>query len=256
MVEQLPARGVPLSVLATSVGDGHALDAGRPLSGLVIRAASRLGSVPECAGAEWRRTVWAAVGVLSGELTSPVLCLNIPGDPTTAVGRALATWREVGQPLHLTVRQLLRHPPGFPCLRDRVVYVCENPTVVAEAANALGPRSAPLVCCSGHPAGAATVLLRLLGHAGAKLRYHGDFDWPGLTIANGIVTRFNADPWRFDAQAYRLAAASGGPKLRGRRVQSVWDPELTRAMLALGIKIEEERVLRDLFNDLSNSSAA
>jgi len=110
----------------------------------------------EGAVAEWRRTVWAAVGVLSGELTSPVLCLNIPGDPTTAAGRALAIWMEAGQPLHLTVRQLLRHPPSFPGLRDRVVYVCENPTVVAEAANALGPRSAPLVCCSGHPAGAAT----------------------------------------------------------------------------------------------------
>ncbi|MGI9148994.1 MAG: DUF2399 domain-containing protein [Chloroflexota bacterium] len=56
-----------------------------------------------------------------------------------------------------------------------------------------------------------------------------------------------------NVQSYRLAAASGGPKLRGRRAQSVWDPELTRAMLALGIKIEEERVLRDLLNDLSST---
>ncbi|MGI9148995.1 MAG: DUF2399 domain-containing protein [Chloroflexota bacterium] len=91
---------------------------------------------------------------------------------------------------------MLRHPPSFPCLRDRVAYVCENPTVVAEAANALGPRSAPRVCCSGNPAGAATVLLRLLDQAGATLLYHGDFDWPGLTIANSIITPFNAGPWR------------------------------------------------------------
>jgi len=240
-------------VLANTVTDGHALDAGRPLATLVIHAAARLGGVPDAEGAEWRRTVWASVGVLSGELTSPVLCLNVPGDDSTGSGRAIAVWSEVGQPVHLTARQLLRHPPSLQALRGRRVFVCENPTVVAEAANALGPRCAPLVCCSGHPAGAATVLLRLLALAGANLRYHGDFDWPGLNIANGIFTRLGAEPWRFNAESYRNAACSGGPPLRGRAVQAVWDPQLTDVMLTLGIKIEEERVLPDLLSDLSAS---
>jgi uncharacterized protein (TIGR02679 family) len=252
VIERLPAGGVPLSVLANTVSDGHALDAGRPLSSLVIRAASRLGSVPDGEGAEWRRTVWASVGVLAGELTSPVLCLNLPGDTGTPSGRAIAAWSQVGQPVHLTARQLLRHPPALQALRGREVFVCENPTVVAEAANELGPRCAPLVCCSGHPAGAATLLLRMLTHAGANLRYHGDFDWPGISIANGIVVRFEAEPWRFDAGSYRHAAGSGGPKLRGRPVQAVWDPQLTEAMLTIGIKIEEERVLSALLEDLSS----
>src|SRR5438067_9664159 len=57
---------------------------------------------------------------------------------------------QVGQPVYLTARQLLRDPPLFPSLRGRRVYVCENPTVVAEAANVLGFASAPVVCASGH----------------------------------------------------------------------------------------------------------
>jgi uncharacterized protein (TIGR02679 family) len=123
-----------------------------------------------------------------------VLCLNLPAETTTAAGRALASWSEVGQPVYLTARQLLRDPPLFPSLRGRRVYVCENPTVVAEAANVLGSASAPLVCASGHPAGAATVLLRLLAASGAHLLYHGDFDWPGITIANGLFARFGVAP--------------------------------------------------------------
>ena len=252
VLEQLPCRGVPLSVLACSVtGDGHSLDAGRPLCSLLILAAGRLGGVPDGEGAEWRRTVWASVGVLCGELTSPVLCLNLPGDPETVSGQALAVWAEVGQPTYMTVRQLLRDPPRFGSLNGRPVYVCENPTVVAEAANVLGAPSAPLVCSSGHPAGAATLLLRSLVESGAQLRYHGDFDWPGIGIANGIFARFGARPWRFDAAAYRAAAHSGGSALRGQPIQASWDPELSDTMLAVGRKIEEEQTLSALLADLS-----
>jgi uncharacterized protein (TIGR02679 family) len=252
VLEQLPCSGVPLSVLANAVtGDGHSLDAGRPLCSLVIRAAGQLGGVPDGDGAEWRRTVWASVGVLCGELTSPVLCMNLPGDPATVSGQALAVWAHVGQPTYLTVRQLLRDAPRFHSLRGRAVYVCENPTVVAEAANVLGASGAPLVCASGHPAGAATLLLRSLAESGALLRYHGDFDWPGLGIANGIFARFRACPWRFDAAAYRASAHSAGSALRGHRVEASWDPELSDAMVAVGRKIEEEQVLGALLADLS-----
>jgi uncharacterized protein (TIGR02679 family) len=81
ILTRLPANGVSLSVLASAAGgDGHALDGGRPLSVPLLRAAARLGGVPDGEGAEWRRTVWASVGVLCGELTNPVLTLNLPGD--------------------------------------------------------------------------------------------------------------------------------------------------------------------------------
>lgn len=248
---RLPAGGQPLSVLAASAaGDEHALDPGRPLTTLVLRAAAILGEVPPGDDAEWRRTVWASVGVLTGELTNPVLTLRLPGDLRTVTGRVLAIWADAGQPVHLTARQLLRDPPDLP-VRDRSVFVCENPTVVAEAASKLGARTAPLICANAHPGAAASVLLRQLAAAGARLRYHGDFDWPGITIANGIIGRFGARPWRLDSGAYRSAAALGGASLRGRPVTAAWDPPLTAAMLEVGVKVEEERVLGDLLADLA-----
>ena len=233
MLRRLPAGGQPLSVLAvTHAGEGHHLDPGRPLTALVLRAAAILGEVPPGDDAEWRRTVWASVGVLTGELTNPVLTLSLSGDLRTVTGRALAVWADAGQPVHLTARQLLRDPPDLP-VRDRSVFVCENPTVIAEAASRLGARTAPLVCANAHPGAAATVLLRQLAAAGARLRYHGDFDWPGITIANGIIGRFGAQPWRLDTGAYR-AAALGGASLRGNPVTAAWDPRLTEAMLEAG----------------------
>jgi uncharacterized protein (TIGR02679 family) len=251
VLHRLPAGGQPLSVLAaTAAGDEHALDPGRPLTALVLRAAAILGEVPPGDDAEWRRTVWASVGVLTGELTNPVLTLSLPGDLRTVTGRALVVWADAGQPVHLTARQLLRDPPDLP-VRDRSVFVCENPTVIAEAARRLGARTAPLVCANAHPGAAATVLLRQLVAAGARLRYHGDFDWPGITIANGIIGRFGAHPWRLDTGAYRAAAALGGASLRGNPVTAAWDPHLTDAMLEVGVKVEEERVLGDLLADLA-----
>jgi len=252
VVDLLPAGGQPLSVVAAAgAGDGHLLDPDQPLATLVLRAASIIGGVPPGDGAEWRRTVWASVGVLAGELTNPVLTLSLPGDPRTVTGRALGVWADAGQPVHLTARQLLRDPPDLSALQGCGVFVCENPSVVAETANRLGTASAPLVCANAHPGGAATVLLRRLAAAGARLRYHGDFDWPGITIANGITARFGALPWRLDADAYRSAATTGGPPLLGSPVTATWDPALTQTMLELGVKVEEERVLDDLLADLA-----
>lgn len=57
------------------------------------------------------------------------------------------------------------------------MFICENPSVVVEAANRLGTASASLICATTHPGAAATVLLRQLGATGARLRYDGDFDW-------------------------------------------------------------------------------
>ena len=138
-------------IAAKASADDDALDVGRPLSVLLLRAAARLGGVPDGESAEWRRTVWALVGVVCGELTNPVLTLNLPADSATPclpansetpTGRVLRCCAEVGQPLHPTARQLLQDQPRL-ALRGTRVYVCENLTVVAEAANPLGPKCAP-----------------------------------------------------------------------------------------------------------------
>ncbi|MGH7910602.1 MAG: TIGR02679 family protein, partial [Candidatus Dormibacteraceae bacterium] len=255
-LRRLPVDGVPLSVLANrSLGDGHALDAGAPLASMVLHGAAALAGMEPPRTAEARRAVWAASGVLTGEVTLPVLTLGLPGLAGTALGRSLAIWGPIGEPVHLSARQLLREAPDWSPLFGRTVFLCENPTVVAEAANQLGRIARPLVCTSTHPAAAATVLLRQLLAAGARLAYHGDFDWPGITIANNVMPRFFARPWRYDATSYRraVAGADASSPLLGRPVVATWDGELSVAMREAGRKIEEERVIEELLEDVAGS---
>jgi uncharacterized protein (TIGR02679 family) len=56
-----------------------------------------------------------------------------------------------------------------------------------------------MVCTDGMPAAAQRTLLAQLAAGGATLRYHGDFDWPGINIGNFVMQAFGAMPWRFGA---------------------------------------------------------
>jgi uncharacterized protein (TIGR02679 family) len=246
---RLPARGLPLAELAAAVtGDSHALDPGTPLGTLAVRIAARPGGAWDSAEA-WR-DAWASAGVLCDELSAPVLTLGLRGDGQGLTDRSLRLHAEAGEPYRLTTRQLLREPPVLGSAA--AVYVCENPTVVAAAANRLGAATAPLVCLEGQPRTAARVLLSLLAAVGARLAYHGDFDWSGIQIANLVVKRHGAVPWRFCSADYR--AARGGRALEGSPVTAVWDAELRAAMVARGRAVHEEEVLEVLLGDLAGGS--
>ena len=109
-----------------------------------------------------------------------------------------------------------------------------------------------MICVEGQPATAARILLARLAALGARLCYHGDFDWGGVRIANLIMERHGAVPWRFGTASYRRAVQGGkrGKKLEGRPVEASWDGELASAMRELGRAVHEEEVLEDLLADL------
>lgn len=250
--QRLPARAVPLAELAAAVaGDSHALDSGAPLGTVAVRLAAAVGGVETWDGAEARRDAWASVGVLCDELSAPVLTLNVSGDGTTVTDRVLRLHAEAGEPCRLTTRQLLRDPPAFgPSIAGRTIYVCENPTVLASAANRLGARSRAVVCLEGQPRTAAHLLLSRLATARARLVYHGDFDWAGIHIGNLVMRRYRVAPWRFSSEDYR--AARGGRELHGAPVAAIWDPSLKAAMIETGRAVHEEQVVDVLVADLAD----
>ncbi|OLZ51903.1 TIGR02679 family protein [Amycolatopsis keratiniphila] len=249
VLAELPSRGIALGRLAAeTTGDAHSLDDGRPLATLVLSAARALrGSPPAGDGtAGERRTSWAAVGVHRDELSSSVLCLGLPGDTETPTGRMLALAKETGEPCVLTLRQLNTAGLG---VGAGVVSVCENPIVLASAADELGPDCPPIVCVNGQPSAAVWRLLDLLAEDRASFRYHGDFDWGGIRIGNTLRDRIPWMPWRFDASAYSTTTAEGGP-LAGRPADATWDPDLRPTLERRGVRIEEELVLPALLEDL------
>jgi uncharacterized protein (TIGR02679 family) len=250
---RLPSRGIPIGRLASeSCGDAHALDDGRPVGTLVLSAVRALAGLAFAAegSADSRRAAWAAVGVHLDELSSLVLCIGLPGDARTGVGRVLASCREAGQPTVLTLRQLRCHDEP---LRAARVRMCENPVVVAAAADELGARCQPLVCVGGQPSAAVWRMLELLVAGGAEFDYHGDFDWGGVRIARTVLQRVNWRPWRYDHQAYKAAVSAAHPltPLVGEPARTPWDPELASAMRHRNVRIEEELTLDLLLQDLS-----
>jgi uncharacterized protein (TIGR02679 family) len=250
---RLPSPGIPIGRLAAECcGDAHALDDGRPVGTLVLSAVRALAGLPFAAegSADSRRAAWAAVGVHLDELSSLVLCVGLPGDTRTGLGRVLASCREAGQPTALTLRQLrCRDEP----LRAARVRMCENPVVVAAAADELGARCQPLVCVGGQPSAAVWRLLELLAAGGAQFDYHGDFDWGGVRIARSVLQRVNWHPWRYDHQAYEAAVSAAHPPtpLAGEPATTPWDPELAATMRHRNVRIEEELTLDLLLEDLS-----
>lgn len=244
---RLPARGIPLPELAAAIaGDSHALDPGTPLGAIVLRLAAAVGGAPRWDRAAERRDAWESAGVLVDDLSAPVLVLNVAADLDTLAGRVLSMHAEAGEPCRVSARQMRRAPPRP---RAREVFVCENPAVLAAAADRLGARSAPLLCVEGQPRTAARLLLEALRGSGAALHYHGDFDWAGLRIASLVLGQHGAVPWRFGAGDYM--AAPKGPPLLGSPSEAPWDPDLAAAMREDGRAVHEEGVLEGLLADLS-----
>jgi len=272
VLEQLPAQGQTRAHLAARcLGDAHALDAGQPVATLVL-AALRMTMADD--GEEGTRALWAAQGVSVNELARPALTLNLPlnsplgqapfsalnGPPaamTAATTAALSAAPSAdGEPRYWSLRQLLRQPPLWQ-VAGRTVYVCENPNLLAMAADALGPRCAPLLCTDGMPAAAQRALLGQLATAGARLRYHGDFDWAGIHIAHRVLHDFGAQPWRFSAPDYKAAlhqtGADAQAPLRGSAVVASWCSGLTAAMQQGQCAIAEEALLSSLLPDLAGT---
>lgn len=267
VIDALPAAAEPLASFAARVGGGaHALDEGRPLGALALGAARALAGIappgPDESAAEARREVWAAVGLMCDELSNVVLTLGLPGDDATVTGRMLTVAEPRAEPVWLTLRQLVRDPPRWaqPDQRElagRVVHVCENPAIVALAADRLGPRCAPLICTAGQPSAATMLLLRSLVAAGAELHHHGDFDWGGVRIGNVLHARLPIVPWQFDVNAYGrgLEAHRDTAPLAGDPVDARWDRALSDAMREAGRRIEEELVAGDLLAALASTAA-
>jgi len=245
----LPAKAEAIAAFSARLfGDSHALDPGSPRAALAVRLAAKIGSVPFANDAEGRRAAWASVGILCDELSAPVLVLNLPTPGETHLAASLRLGAEWGEPTFLSLRQLMRYPIASGSLLGSEVFVCENPTLVAMAALALGRTSNALVCTGGQFATPALVLVRQLKAAGARLRYHGDFDPAGVAIANRIMREAGATPWRFGSADY--AAAPKGVRFLGIPGEASWDRELAAAMRADGRTVHEEGIFESLAADL------
>ncbi|CCK32174.1 hypothetical protein BN159_7795 [Streptomyces davaonensis JCM 4913] len=250
------APPIMLPALAdATTGDTKALNSGRgSLPTLVLRALAMARGIPLEPGAEARRELWDAFDVIVDDLASRVLVLNLP-----ATGQGLGQWltdaARYGTPFHVTLHQLITLPIA---VNLPTVYVCENPAVLRRAAGELGVGSPPLICAEGRPSTAFHRLAQLIVEAGGTLRYHGDFDWPGIDMTNQLRARYQAEPWRMTAADYLSAvrADSDHVPLSGKAQGTLWEPGLAEAMKRENRAVYEEAVADVLLDDWKGPARA
>ncbi|MFI2473499.1 TIGR02679 family protein [Nocardia xishanensis] len=234
-----------LGQLATSVagGDAHALDSDRLAGRLALRGLCFAFGRPEPITPRDRITLWQLAGITADTISGTVLTwgLRPPGpDPWSAMMRTRA---ELGLVTHLTLAELssTTAPLTEPAT---IVSACENPQILQRAAETRV--SQPLICFSGNPSAAGTALTERL-----RLRYHGDFDWPGIGIATRLHTT-GVDLWRMNTSDYLAATAFGTIRLplTGSPLPAPWDPDLSPTMARTGLAVHEESLIDVLIEDL------
>lgn len=236
---------------AQNLSGAHALDEGTPLATLVLSGIRCLTGFPDGSGAQWRRAAWTSAGLLMDDLSSTVLTLNLRGTP------ALDWMADAGEPAVLTLRSLTGgRAPVASIPSTGTLHICENPAILSAAADTLGRACPPMVCLQGQPSAAALTLLRDQSARGARLLYHGDFDWGGVRIATALARSVPWRPWRYTAAEYRAAvtAMAEAQDLTGPPAATPWDPALAVALAECGVRVEEETVLNDLLTDLGTGA--
>lgn len=275
VLDELPADTEPLPALAERVtGDTKAL-AGTRLARLVLRAlalrevsAQSDGGSSALARAEVQRALWESAGVIPDDLASQILVLGMAAVPGHPLGRWLSEAAAGGVPFRVTLQQLVSMPVS-PVVGT--VFVCENPSVLRAAALAgilagcpagAGLRGEPgpdgqrrggvaIVCTEGNASAACHRLLASVAGAGASIRWRGDFDWTGLRAVTAAIARYEAVPWRMNAEDYDLALAVGPTaRVRGLPAGSPWDPPLAARIAETGRAVMEERLIPLLMADL------
>jgi len=245
----------PLAIFAaSSTGDTKALSQTR-VAGLVERALClRVGCATPSTAFE-RRKLWAEFGVELDDLSSTVLLLNVDAQRDSMLGTSLADAKVHGEPVVVTLRQLLRWSVT---ITSPHIFICENPAVVAAAAGALGSKSAPIMCTGGIPTDAFWQLGDAITRSGSSMSVHADFDATGLNIAGSVIERYGAEPWRFSSLYYLAAVETYGglklPAVEGDVGQTPWDPPLSATITTTGKIVFEELVIESLIEDLATQT--
>jgi uncharacterized protein (TIGR02679 family) len=234
-----------IAELASAItGDAHGLDDAAPAAALVLRGLAIALDIPPPASAAERRLLWQRVEVSTDEISGTVITYGLRPPGTGRWPTMMRERADLGLITHLTVHEL--HRAEELTRSGEVVHACENPQVLQWLAAAGVDR--PLACTSGNPSAAGSLLLER-----TAVRYHGDFDWPGIAIARRIIGQ-GAQPWLLGCADYREALerlpVGRQLTLSGRAETTPWDSGLSLAMMADNVAVHEEAIVDLLLADL------
>ena len=129
----------------------------------------------------------------------------------------------------------------------------ENPQVLEAAVGLDWPWC--VIAANGNPSTTVVTLVQQLVASGASVRYHGDFDSPGIAICRRMAA-IGAIPWEMTEAAYRRALNRAEVEMldlladTGEPGPTPWDPGLAIEFSACRFIIHEEYLIDELFEAL------
>ncbi|MGQ4615709.1 DUF2397 family protein [Nocardia sp. R7R-8] len=224
-------------------GEEYALDNDRLAGRLAIRALAFALDRPEPSSPRDRIALWQSAGITVDTVSGTVLTWGLRPPGVDRWSEMMRMRADLGLVTHLTLAELTTFTASL-TEPGATIAACENPQVLQRAAEA-GVQQ-PLLCFSGNPSSAGLAVAERV-----RLRYHGDFDWPGIAIAARLYAG-GADLWRMTTHDYLRATTSDATRLplTGAPLPTPWEPELSPSMTRVGMVVHEEAVLEDLLADL------
>jgi uncharacterized protein (TIGR02679 family) len=243
LTESPRSEHAAMPVFASQYAGGTKALNGTALETLVLGALALCAGVAKPTRASERRSLWERFGVVADDLSSTVLCLNLPAVGDGFIDQLLRDAAIHGVPVRLTLHQLTRFAPTLdPSVET---FVCENPAIVRMAAERLGTASRALIATEGVP---SVAFWKLMEQSGPQRHVRADFDVAGLRICSTLLDRLQASPWRMDTQTY-MAHRSENTPVKGRVPLTPWDVSLGQTM-AGAARVEEEELIELLLADL------
>jgi len=224
----------------------HALDDGTPLAGLVLALLVAMGRIPASLRSK-PRAAWDHVGVD---------CDDVIGGLTT-IGIAPLGWHvPAGVMVTIPPRELARCEWPAPEQPNAYIFVTENPSVIAAAADDPAAGNFRLICTVGTPSSLEIASLATLASAGWQVAVRADFDSAGLTHVTALLDGIpGAIPWRMGESDYLKALGdSERTEHQGAYPETHWASALAATMRQYGRDAYEEPLIPELLVDLRHAA--
>jgi uncharacterized protein (TIGR02679 family) len=170
---------------------------------LLLKALARRFDVPLPTNAEDGSALYFMAGLLTEGVLNQASVRGVLAFCGEASDPVCDFYNQRGEPHVLTLQHLSRF--SHTRAHKKIIYVLENRAVFSAVSELLPPTCpCTMLCMDNGFNAAASRLLDMLTASGAKIRYSGDMDYKGLTLADKIYLRYpkQFDPWRLDKDEY------------------------------------------------------
>jgi uncharacterized protein (TIGR02679 family) len=228
---------IRLPILATKVmGNPHGFDTDKQLGKMLIFGLSHLNNQKYPESAEDLSELYFDNMLLRDDISSSVTCC----------GLKLRNISDFGVVISIPLRTIVRSDyiySIFEHMKEKTVYVVENPSVfsaILDRWEAEMPyfQLPPMVCSSGQFQLSTLALLDRLGENDFLIKYSGDFDPEGISMAYRILKRLRSRQakiqlWRFTLPDYEVSLGATGLEIQDMKRWSPVEKIINSNMLGI-----------------------